>query len=1641
MTSMQSSTPAPTVDSQSTCYDPLDVDAFINFEQLRSDSSSLSPASSQSVPSTGPGSSKTRSTSVASNYPSYSINRQDNAVGPSHQYDLHKQQTGLPVGALANTLALNPANSFATTSQAASRSTGSGGFFDASSTANLLDFNSPFGVSADADLAIPGSAGEDLPAFFFPESTHIPSNTEFVNPSNLGVSSDSSLACEPPSVAPITTNSVGRLYPGMHSQQAALAKAQQEQNQQSLLSISQPIPHQQVAQQTTDALVEERISRLLKTMRHSSTSSSDGDVTTPNAGGAHAHVARLRKEEEDMDEDERLLASEEGKKLSSKERRQLRNKVSARAFRSRRKEYIGQLEGEVAAKVNEADDLRLQNRALMEENRRLSDLTRMLLSSSAFSTFLDDLSNPEAQAPLTNPTPRNELPKVNTQKDADPYAVAQRGVNGQEQLQQQPGSSSAVSGQMDLSTTETDMNSTWPSNFGTNGVWGVTQPRVFSVFEVPQVPAIDRPEFQTLSGKTAESSPFFISDENKQGPGAVEHTPIVDHLVDSKPMAGNERSLDFELDDADPALALYAGSRASRSQNTYRPLPHDPERREKYRLHVPGWGKMLSYVQVITTPTSDTPGTALLLHFDNKRYIIGQVTEGTSRACGQQGIKLPKLGHILLTGRLEWANQGGLIGMILTVADAVASSTADPAGEGSTGHSHRSARPEESGEGGTGNPSDTKATGQGKYGPTLTIHGGPNLTHTIATARRFVFRRGVPLQVNEMSDAGQFPTSNDSATPPRSDTAHLDSRKSVADLEHTRHTVKDTGHFSSQQAPTWMDENIQVWGMQVYPSTHQEPLSPGRPRRIAKRSFDESNADMHLSSSDHGAMMDAASSTKLDDMALRQSVISAMFGSQWSLDDMQEIKLSRVRMPAAVFVRNPETHALEPYRGPRPQEGFHVPGRSGFDPIVLARRPWPGVKTRTLPPTRPSAAATSYIIKNHPQRGKFQPDRARALNVEMGQKWAELTRGKNVKSSTGATVTPEMVMAPRKPGNGFAVVDLPAAEYVSSLIHRHEWKSKDIMEGVAAIVWILGPGVAANVQLRDFIAGLPQMRHVMSSTDHCPNYLAFESSSRATIRLHQVDPARFPIPLHDNITLPQTQQPVSDTLATSLTASSTTAQRGTVIQLEPKIEIRNAKVTPFLNTRQVLEETPTSVLQLAQEAKANLEQEDTMREIDRLQRDLPSKNAEIITLGTGSATPGKYRNVAGTLLRVPGYGSYLFDCGENTLGQLRRLYSADELNDVLRDLRAIWISHLHADHHLGTTSVIKAWYRAQWHSIPDPERTEPFSDLTVSGKALKDRKGLFVISGLDMLSWLNEYADVEDYGYSRILPLEITSAKPGTRWSSELLWFKSSLEVGDSASTLTPAVLEALELDDIQAVAVEHCHGAKAVSMTFPNGFKVSYSGDCRPSQAFAQIGRGSTVLIHEATFEDTLGGDALAKKHSTTGEAIDIGIAMGARRILLTHFSQRYPKIPVIDNSATDRATAAAQDKSDPLVLSMSSETPGERSFRPRQERSTKERSRSPEDGWVKKTKPPTHDMKIGLAFDYMRVKVGEISHMEHFTPALIKLYEAEDADDAEDATAIAIDLDPPRESRKTKKSDRKDDDKATRAAKDSQKARKHLA
>lgn len=237
---------------------------------------------------------------------------------------------------------------------------------------------------------------------------------------------------------------------------------------------------------------------------------------------------------------------------------------------------------------------------------------------------------------------------------------------------------------------------------------------------------------------------------------------------------------------------------------------------------------------------------------------------------------------------------------------------------------------------------------------------------------------------------------------------------------------------------------------------------------------------------------------------------------------------------------------------------------------------------------------------------------------------------------------------------------------------------------------------------------------------------------------------------------------------------------------------------------------------------------------------------------------------------------------------------------------------------------------------------------------------------------------------------------------------------------------------ELSACSVSHCYDAQAVALSFPNGFKVSYSGDCRPSKKFAEIGKDSTVLIHEATFDDEMQGDAEAKKHSTTSEAIGVGLAMRARRVVLTHFSQRYQKIPVMENLAVEKVKledTEDRDLDEPMVDAEAAavsvdgspdEVPTDGVAANDEHAATTnvtqpdktglsqlplEKSTDPMVAWkpTQVEQPSnvlipfsaTQDMKVCVAFDYMKVKVGEIEYMEKLTPTLLKLYQTGDLDD----------------------------------------------
>lgn len=172
----------------------------------------------------------------------------------------------------------------------------------------------------------------------------------------------------------------------------------------------------------------------------------------------------------------------------------------------------------------------------MEENTRLTDLTRMLLSHPSFSGFLDTLAaNPAAaqtaQAAI-QPPPAPVEQAQRPRKDVNPYA-------GQSQVpppqQQHIGMTMIPEQPMDLSMLDFNHFS--------------YQPQVFSVLSLPEA-AIDT---AVLSGKSSPFSPLASDSEKVELP-MIERVPGPPPAAIELPVVA-----DAEFD-ADPAFALFTDS-------------------------------------------------------------------------------------------------------------------------------------------------------------------------------------------------------------------------------------------------------------------------------------------------------------------------------------------------------------------------------------------------------------------------------------------------------------------------------------------------------------------------------------------------------------------------------------------------------------------------------------------------------------------------------------------------------------------------------------------------------------------------------------------------------------------------------------------------------------------------------------------------------------------------------------------------------------------------------------------------------------------------------------------------------------------------------------------------------------------------
>uniref|UniRef100_A0A8D0CS66 Zinc phosphodiesterase ELAC protein 2 n=1 Tax=Sander lucioperca TaxID=283035 RepID=A0A8D0CS66_SANLU len=281
-----------------------------------------------------------------------------------------------------------------------------------------------------------------------------------------------------------------------------------------------------------------------------------------------------------------------------------------------------------------------------------------------------------------------------------------------------------------------------------------------------------------------------------------------------------------------------------------------------------------------------------------------------------------------------------------------------------------------------------------------------------------------------------------------------------------------------------------------------------------------------------------------------------------------------------------------------------------------------------------------------------------------------------------------------------------------------------------------------------------------------------------------------------------------------------------------------------------------------------------LEEVDKCRKilDGPSvieKYPEVVFLGTGSALPMKIRNVSGTLVNISPSQSVLLDCGEGTFGQLCRHYG-DAVDHALSKISTVFISHMHADHHTGLLMLLYQRERA----------------LTTLGKAFSP---VFLVAPVQIMTWLNQYHDYCEEILNHINLIPNKALCDGAEVPKQ------------RTKSFIQALLKKNELEKFQTCMVRHCKNAFACSFTHRSGWKLAFSGDTMPCDAL-RAGNNATLLIHEATLEDGLEEEAVEKRHSTTSQAIGIGMRMNAEFIMLNHFSQRYAKIPLFSEDFNDR-------------------------------------------------------------------------------------------------------------------------------------------
>jgi ribonuclease Z len=283
----------------------------------------------------------------------------------------------------------------------------------------------------------------------------------------------------------------------------------------------------------------------------------------------------------------------------------------------------------------------------------------------------------------------------------------------------------------------------------------------------------------------------------------------------------------------------------------------------------------------------------------------------------------------------------------------------------------------------------------------------------------------------------------------------------------------------------------------------------------------------------------------------------------------------------------------------------------------------------------------------------------------------------------------------------------------------------------------------------------------------------------------------------------------------------------------------------------------------------------------------------VTLLGTSCMVPTKERNVSGFYLDYNGEG-ILVDCGEGTQRQMN-------IANINRNkVRKMLITHWHGDHVSGILGLIQTISNSIesatleiFGPVETRKRFKSLLDSTYFGNLGKLK---ISITEIDCKT-ITTFYENENY-YLEAIPLEHGIPTLGYRFVEK---DRRRIAVSKVKKLGIPESPLLGKLQNGESITYKgKTHTSDELTYIVP-GKKVAFVMDTSYTKSALDIAKDADLLICESTYMDKHDEKGEKNKHLTVKQAAYIANHANVKKLVLTHFSQRYKEGKEIEEEARD--------------------------------------------------------------------------------------------------------------------------------------------